>query len=253
MLSELQWPITLLVLGVSLGVVAAWLRFSLRDGDHRQNSNEEKLRRVLLPCRNSNHPAQGKALQKMNNSSDSDINSTLSSSSEEDEWEDEEEDENDEEEKYENMRLKMVFVIRQTSPKLSAALSSSLVCQAAISVIEDRVLLSTENVVADRTKQREDDDKQQWDTWYKWWRRIGAAKIALKGPDNECTLQELVNSAKGAHLPVKMVSFHDVGQCFIPDGMNYDEKKENDIVVIAIGPAPSLHIDPITGSLKLLS
>lgn len=250
MLSELQWSITLLVLGVSLGAVAAWLRFSLRDGDHRQNSNEEKWRRVLRHSKNISHSAESESLQRMSSSTCSDRSSTLSSSLEEDEWEDEEEDE---EEEYENMRLKMVFVIRQTSLKLSAALSSSLVSQAAISVVEDRVLLSEEEATATKKKKRGEDDKQQWGTWYKWWRRVGAAKIALKGPDDECKLQELVKCAKDAHLSVKTVSFQDVDQSLLPEGMRYDEKKKSEIIVIAIGPAPSLHIDPITGNLKLLS
>lgn len=241
---ELVWPIALLALGVGIGVALAYFYSRYQDENLRKNGGGEKQRCYALTFHIPRPSLEGKSCSKTESNE-------ITDSSESDEMSSYEEDEWTEEEKYEEMRLKMVFVIRGGPLKLSSALSASLVSQAAILAIEDVLLHQEKEGVCD--PRAKSGDFIQWATWYTWWRRIGCAKITLKGPDDETKLQKLVDSAQKSHLPVKTIDFLDIQGKHIQPGPGLHEIKEKGIAVVAIGPAPSSIIDPITGSLKLLS
>ncbi len=76
--------------------------------------------------------------------------------------------------------------------------------------------------------------------WWNAWMRNGQTKIALKVEDLE-TVLELVHDAKVAKLPFCLV--RDKGLTQVEPGT---------ITCLAIGPAPSRLLNPLTGHLALL-
>jgi len=74
--------------------------------------------------------------------------------------------------------------------------------------------------------------------WVKTWKESGSTKICLKLLDGEHLLHIATTAAIG--LPTAVIT--DAGRTEIPSGT---------ATVVAIGPAPALLIDAITGSLKL--
>jgi len=76
--------------------------------------------------------------------------------------------------------------------------------------------------------------------WFESWEEEGQAKVVLKVTD-QGALFELEKRALKEGLPVQVIE--DRGLTQVPEGT---------VTCIAIGPAPSERIDPITGHLKLL-
>lgn len=135
------------------------------------------------------------------------------------EWTDEESTESDTED-LENLRLKMVLIVRKDLPMTAndVAMRSA---SAAVGVISH--IYKTQQTAANG-------DESTWWRWYLWWNRVGVTKIALRCPDASemMRLQEL---AVRNNLPY-----------FV----------EGD-AVLAVGPAPSDNLEPVSGGLKLLS
>ena len=119
-------------------------------------------------------------------------------------------------EALDDMRLKMVLIVRKDLA-LSVADTASQASEAAISVIAKTLYSGASN--------------SQWVDWYNWWSHVGVAKIALRCPDEQ-TFSEIIALAQSKNLPFSVVSSQ---------------------AVVAIGPAPANELDPLTGSLKLLS
>lgn len=147
-------------------------------------------------------------------------------------WEEEDEESNEE-----DLRLKMVFAIRQRTPKMPPALVAKLVARAAVQLVLTHV------------ESQSTPTSDQWRRWYWKWRRDGCAKITLKVDDKEELLQEMESKANALQLPVHTVSYSAVtaGEA---DGYALPG---SGIALIALGPAPADNLDPITGKLKLLS
>ena len=81
---------------------------------------------------------------------------------------------------------------------------------------------------------------QRFRDWYQAWRLTGQAKVAVKVGSLDDLLR-VKDEAEKAGLPVALIE--DKGLTQIPSGSK---------TCVAIGPAPSSRIDPITGRLKLL-
>ena len=75
--------------------------------------------------------------------------------------------------------------------------------------------------------------------WVRRWERQGQMKITLKCPKVQ-TLQDLAKSASDAAIPLYLV--RDAGHTQIDPGSR---------TVLALGPAPSSTLQPLTGALKL--
>ncbi len=76
--------------------------------------------------------------------------------------------------------------------------------------------------------------------WWQAWMRDGQTKIALKVKDLE-TVLKLMREARVANLPLCLV--RDKGLTQVEPGT---------VTCLAIGPAPSRLLDPLTGHLALL-
>jgi peptidyl-tRNA hydrolase len=198
-------------------------------------------------------------------------NSTGSSSSDWASTSEMDDDEDSEYERMEELQLKMVFVVRHpVQPKMSAQEVAVLTATAGVQLVEShqRDSRSTHRFpIADRDGNTAaaadaayaqmsftptEEDQQRWLHWYLWWNRIGCAKITLKCPGME-TMEEVVRTAAEKRLPVvrlRRSQFSSVArlttEAVVP--VTLDE-----MVVVAIGPAPSDVLEPVTGALKLFS
>jgi peptidyl-tRNA hydrolase, PTH2 family len=154
----------------------------------------------------------------------------------EEDWSDEGEETSDDDgdddgydsEELEEMRLKMVLIVRKDEPLLSAPSIASEAAQAALDVLH-QTYQAYHRAASDDAKATTEEAERWW-RWYLWWSRIGVAKITLKCPDRQ-TLMDLHAKAVEYSLPCALV--------------------EGD--VLAVGPAPSRDLDVISGTLKLLN
>jgi peptidyl-tRNA hydrolase, PTH2 family len=76
--------------------------------------------------------------------------------------------------------------------------------------------------------------------WYDEWKTQGQAKVVVKG-SSEAELREHFKRAKSMGLPASLIQ--DAGLTQLEPGT---------VTCLAIGPAPSVLVDKITGQLKLL-
>ncbi|RNF09737.1 peptidyl-tRNA hydrolase, PTH2 family [Trypanosoma rangeli] len=160
---------------------------------------------------------------------------------EEEEWSTEAEEEAEEEDEgtsdydselecIEELQLKMVLVIRRDVRDMTTNDICALSAGAAVNLVQ---------------KIQRDGEHKEWKVWYEWWRRVGCAKITLKSPDY-CTLRQVALAAEARGLP-----WHDTFA--MPSSLVKKDNDEQMGVVVAVGPAPSAILNPITGKLKLLS
>ncbi|KAH9580141.1 Peptidyl-tRNA hydrolase [Trypanosoma melophagium] len=152
--------------------------------------------------------------------------------SEEENYDSSEED--SEFERMEELRLKMVLVVRRDVKKMST---------------QDTVVSAASAAAELVHKIQKDIDHIKWQEWYLWWNRVGCAKITLKCPDAE-TLQRIVLEADTSGIP--WCSAITATSSQFSSSSSSSSALEN-MMVAALGPAPSAFLDPITGSLKLLS
>ncbi|RNF14039.1 peptidyl-tRNA hydrolase, PTH2 family [Trypanosoma conorhini] len=154
---------------------------------------------------------------------------------EEEEWSTEAEEEEEEEdtsgydsefERMEELQLKMVLVIRRDVKAVTTNDICALSAGAAVSLVQ---------------KIQGDREHEEWKAWYDWWRRVGCTKITLKSPDSD-TLRKVALAAEAGGLP-----WHGT----TPLAEEYSAEQMG--VLVAVGPAPSAALNPITGKLKLLS
>lgn len=122
----------------------------------------------------------------------------------------------------EEMRLKMVLIVRKDAPLTpqDIAIHAS---SAAIGVIA--------NTYKAHSSRPDDHDAQRWWKWYLWWSRIGVAKITLRC--NDATEFKRLESVAAEHQLPYFVA--------------------GDLSVLGVGPAPSKDLDVVSGALKLLS
>lgn len=145
------------------------------------------------------------------------------------------------EDQMDSLRLKMVFVIRQVTPKLTSNAVASMVSQTALQLLEKRLKnYSSKESTSSRSAEHR--------LWYRWWRRLGCAKITLKCDDNEALVQSMMEKAEEMRLPLVA---HRLSTSPALSGVEGGSAGE--IVVIGFGPAPSHELNEITGTLKLLS
>ncbi len=116
----------------------------------------------------------------------------------------------------EELRLKMVLVVRKDMP-LTAGDVAAQASEAAVAVIAKTLYSGATN--------------PSWIDWYNWWSLFGVAKITLRCPDEQ-SFNELLQAVQTRKLPYSVVASN---------------------AVLALGPAPAEELDPITGTLKLLS
>jgi PTH2 family peptidyl-tRNA hydrolase len=76
--------------------------------------------------------------------------------------------------------------------------------------------------------------------WYDEWKLQGQAKVVVKG-DGEAQLQDLYKKARSMGLPSALIQ--DRGLTQLEPGTT---------TCLAVGPAPSIMVDKVTGDLKLL-
>lgn len=141
------------------------------------------------------------------------------------EWEDAEGEDGAEEEEGSTahiaaLRLKMVLLVRKDLA-LTAADTAVAASGAAVGVLASVARSGS----------------HEWRKWHVWWRRIGVAKIALRCPD-------------GAALQHATARAAEVG---LPHFVHGTSTASGEPAVLAIGPAPSSRLDPISGVFKLLS
>lgn len=161
-----------------------------------------------------------------------------SNSDDDDEWSDEEDessstDGSDSDDALEELKLKMVLIVRKDEPLLPGPCIATKASEAALAVLHKTYVTYSANQAlsgTDRTQAVSTDTAERWWRWYLWWNRIGVAKITLKCPDRR-TLLDLHAKAVESNLPCALV----------------------DSDILAVGPAPSKDLDVISGSLKLLS
>lgn len=116
-----------------------------------------------------------------------------------------------------------------------------------------------------------------WLMWYAWWNRIGCAKITLRCSDAD-VMEAVVAAAVLNRLPVYVMRMSDDVSIASPRESGGGGRQgrgakqppavsevaqqspplaapdtENDVVIVALGPAPAESLDPITGKLKLFS
>ncbi|ORC90832.1 peptidyl-tRNA hydrolase, PTH2 family [Trypanosoma theileri] len=163
-------------------------------------------------------------------------------STEESEEECESSEEDSEFERMEELRLKMVLVIRRDVKKVSSQDIAVSAAGAAAELVQ---------------KIQSDVDNIQWQEWYLWWNRVGCAKITLKCPDAE-TFKRIVEQADASKIPWCTATSSTSSQPpSLPSSSSSSSSPScsvlDNVMVVALGPAPSAVLDPITGSLKLLS
>ncbi|KPI84095.1 hypothetical protein ABL78_6851 [Leptomonas seymouri] len=195
-------------------------------------------------------------------------NSSCSGSSWESKSSDTDDDDGDSEyEQMEELRLKMMFVVRHpVQPKMSAQEVAVLTASAGVELVElhqssqsvasqsitetsDRCLVSRSTLLVYSPTE---EDRQRWLQWYLWWTRIGCAKITLKCPD-EATITEVMKAAEDKRLPVVYLYR---SQSTSQDGVTSRKAVPSafdEVVVVALGPAPSDVLQSVTGALKLFS
>lgn len=144
-------------------------------------------------------------------------------------WSDEEDEESvdSETEALEELRLKMVLIVRKDEPALSAPSIATKASHAALAVLHNTLTAYQNSGEGDKAA---GEVAEKWWQWYLWWNQIGVAKITLKCPDRQ-TLLDLHVKAVDCRLP-----------CALVDGD-----------ILAVGPAPSKDLDVISGTLKLLN
>ncbi|KPA83305.1 hypothetical protein ABB37_02968 [Leptomonas pyrrhocoris] len=178
-----------------------------------------------------------------------------------------EEEEDSEYERMEDLRLKMVFVVRHpVQPKMSAQEVAVLTASAGVRLVE--LHHGGQNVSSRSSAETCDSgfvaasasstfaptvqDWQRWRHWYLWWNRIGCGKITLKCPE-EAVMAEVVRAAEEKRLLVVQLRRSQFGS---HDGVAVEKMTPSDsdeVVVVALGPAPSDLLNPVTGALKLYS
>ncbi|TPP43284.1 Peptidyl-tRNA hydrolase PTH2 family protein [Leishmania donovani] len=159
-------------------------------------------------------------------------------------------------EQMEALRLKMVFVVSsRVQPKITAQEVAVLTASAGVQLVEllqqETKLSAAVSVPASESLCAADSqDHQRWRHWYLWWNRIGCGKITLKCPDKD-TMELVVATARKHRLPMAMARRSETA---VTGGEQVEiVAKPSDVVVVALGPAPSDVLEPITGSLKLFS
>nr|CCC91076.1 unnamed protein product [Trypanosoma congolense IL3000] len=137
-------------------------------------------------------------------------------------------------ERIEELRLKMILVIRSDGKKIPAQTVATRAADAAMSLVE-----AVQSSAA----------AEDWKRWYLWWNMAGCTKITLKSSSVE-ELQRLLAEAHGRGLPC-CSGYSDSGVVSFPTaGPGSDE---SELTVVAVGPVPSDIVNPLTGSLKLFS
>ncbi|CBZ28920.1 conserved hypothetical protein [Leishmania mexicana MHOM/GT/2001/U1103] len=156
----------------------------------------------------------------------------------------------------EALRLKMVFVVSsRVQPKITAQEVAVLTASAGVQLVEllqqgARLSAAVGAPASESPCAADSQDHQRWRHWYLWWNRIGCGKITLRCPDKD-TMELIVATAQKHRLPMTMARRSEM----TADGGVPAEivAKPSDVVVVALGPAPSNVLEPITGSLKLFS
>lgn len=257
---DIWWLLTVLFTGLATGIALGSFHFFFRKGTScEKSSGLSSVKSSFGTVRSEKNSSASRPTSAASSSPPLDKKtdavgiSSSSSSSYEDIGEESEESE-DEEEKYECLRLKMVFVIRQTTPKLPTAIAAKLVSRAAIHLVEARLEERLSFQQTGRGSSPHDQTTAEWMTWFRWWRRIGCAKITLKGEDNDSTLNGMIDTAKRLELPYAVIDFSEfLVQEEKAAGGKMSLPLREGIAVIALGPAPSKNLDEITGNLKLMS
>ncbi|KAK7201123.1 Peptidyl-tRNA hydrolase PTH2 [Novymonas esmeraldas] len=156
------------------------------------------------------------------------------------------EDVDSEYDRMEALRLKMVFVVRNTvQPKITAQEVAVLTASAGIELVE----------LLQRSGPDLAEEQQRWRSWYLWWNRIGCAKITLRCPDAD-TMELIVATAREHGLPIAQLHRPPPSPetAVRAKGIALaNAAQPREVVVLALGPAPSDVLEPITGSLKLFS
>ncbi|KAG5498737.1 hypothetical protein JKF63_03025 [Porcisia hertigi] len=160
-------------------------------------------------------------------------------------------------EEMEALRLKMVFVVRSPmEPRITAQEVVALTVSAGVELVElllgQTTLGKTASVFTPGSSSciGNAQDQQRWHHWYRCWNRVGCGKITLKCPDKD-TMELVVATAQEHRLP--MAQLRRSGAPGGRDAQAVVPKETSDLVVVALGPAPSDVLEPITGSLKLYS
>lgn len=157
----------------------------------------------------------------------------------------------------EALRLKMMFVVLNgAAVKLPAADVAVLTATAGVGLVCK--ILGGDATTA---------ESSQWKDWYSWWNCVGCGKITLKCPDRDL-LMAIQVAAELETLPVWTAKRGDVLTPLQRSSREEGSQKaknnsrslpsmpdaqREEVVVVAIGPAPAAVLDPITGSLKLFS
>ncbi|KAG8346467.1 putative Peptidyl tRNA hydrolase PTH2 [Trypanosoma vivax] len=136
----------------------------------------------------------------------------------------------------EKIRLKMVLVIRGDLKRVAPQVVTTLAAGAAVDLVQ---LIEVSEAA-----------HPHWKEWHFLWCRGGCTKIALKGIGLEA-IQQIRSAARCRGLACCSRSINiptPVGSSSASGSENMEK-----MVVLAIGPAPSSKIDPITDKLKLFS
>lgn len=175
-------------------------------------------------------------------------------------------------ERMENLRLKMVFVVRHpVQPKMSAQEVAVLTATAGVQLVElqQQAKGNVASSLAEQAMQTasepalpeasssfvpDSEDRQRWRHWYLWWNRIGCGKITLRCPDR-VAMDAVLAAALEMRLPVVQLhrSQFSMREGVMVQGCGVMTMGGDEAVVIALGPAPSDVLEPVTGSLKLFS
>ncbi|SYZ68060.1 Peptidyl-tRNA_hydrolase_PTH2 [Leishmania braziliensis MHOM/BR/75/M2904] len=243
--------------------------FLQRLTSHRSVSNEAVLTSVL-----SRRDRAAKVLEELHVQSTSTAAAVATdqaramdvAAADEDSWEwitsstsDENSDSVDVDSEYEHMealRLKMVFVVR-SEVELNITAQEVVVFTASAGIQLVELLQQETNLSAAPSTSASLSvgvaglqDHQRWRHWYLWWNRIGCGKVTLKCP-NKDTMERIIATAQKHRLPMVQVRHSEIA---VPGAAQTTTvPKTSDVVVVALGPAPSDVLEPITGSLKLYS
>ncbi|KAG5472461.1 hypothetical protein LSCM1_03860 [Leishmania martiniquensis] len=159
-------------------------------------------------------------------------------------------------EQMEALRLKMVFVVRSgVQPKLTTQEMVVLVASAGIQLVELIQKQPSLSPVSSASASAslcsvESQHHHCWRRWYLWWNRVGCGKITLRCPDKE-KMELIVAAAQERGLPMAQLRRLERAAA---EGAQIDRlANSTDAVCVALGPAPSDVLEPITGSLKLFS